>query len=103
MRRGSLIEAASATVPELISGSAKVACSDMEAAYDRLHGWEPFDPTVPAAPEPVVVKPKATRKKKGGARQDKTMDHSDAFINAMGETKEQKEIPRIRFVEYTKR
>lgn len=34
---------------------AKVACSDLEANYDRLHGWEPFDPTVPDAPEPVVV------------------------------------------------
>ena len=36
---------------------AKVACSDMEANFDMSHGWEVFDPTVPAdppAPEPVV-------------------------------------------------
>ena len=36
---------------------AKVACSDMEANFDMSHGWEVFDPTVPADPpalEPVV-------------------------------------------------
>lgn len=41
---------------------AKVASLDLEAEYDMMHGWEPFDPTEPApepepelAPEPSVA------------------------------------------------
>ena len=34
---------------------AKVACSDLEAQHDMNLGWEVFDPTAPAEPEPVVA------------------------------------------------
>ena len=32
---------------------AKVATMDAEAAYDKEHGWEEFDPTTPVAPAPA--------------------------------------------------
>lgn len=35
---------------------AKVACSDLEAAYDISNGWERFDPTAPAFPVNAMPK-----------------------------------------------
>jgi hypothetical protein len=32
---------------------AKIACSDLEAAYDYQHGWEEYDPN--KSSQPVVV------------------------------------------------
>lgn len=35
----------------------KVACGDLEAAMDRVNGWEDFDPTIPPAPVVPVPEP----------------------------------------------
>lgn len=50
----------------------KVACSDLEMAYDKLHGWVEFDPSVPVVkPEDqpiqnVMVKRQYVKKTKEG-------------------------------------
>lgn len=36
---------------------AKVACSDLEAAYDEQNGWERFDPNEPSPPVDAAPAP----------------------------------------------
>ena len=53
---------------------AKVASLDMEAEYDKQHGWEEFDPTssveVSTEPEPEVVNSLVEPRRRGRPRKE---------------------------------
>ena len=53
---------------------AKVASLDMEAEYDKQHGWEEFDPTAPAQDstesEPEVVNSLSEPRRRGRPRKE---------------------------------
>lgn len=53
---------------------AKVASLDMEAEYDKQHGWEEFDPVAPGQdstePEPEVVNSLSEPRRRGRPRKE---------------------------------